>query len=181
MTLPLYRRVLGAGFDVLPARVRELHDLDGKQAWSGRASVVRGTSLPSRIAAAISGLPPEGSDQMLRVTFEPVGETEIWCRQFGRSLFRSIQFERGSFLYERVGPTTFVFTPLASSEELALRLDGFRVLGVPLPRFLHPTVHTFERERDGRYEFQVEAHLPLFGLLVRYAGWLEPQAQFTMS
>ena len=34
---------------------------------------------------------------------------------------------------------------------------------------------------NGRYEFEVEAHLPLFGLLVRYKGWLEPQAQSTMS
>jgi hypothetical protein len=176
MTLPLYRRVLGAGFDALPTRVCQLHDLDGKRVWSGRAGVERGTSLPSRIAAAISGLPPEGPDQPLRVTFEPAGETEIWSRQFGSALFRSIQFRRGGFLHERVGPTTFVFAPLASSEGLALRLDGFRVLGIPLPRLLHPTVRTFERERDGRYEFEVEAHLPLFGLLVRYSGWLEPRA-----
>jgi hypothetical protein len=177
MTQPLYRRVLGPGFDVLPARVRELHDLDGKRVWKGRAGVERGRSLPSRIAAVISGLPPEGPDQPLRVTFEAVGETEIWSRRFGSALFRSVQIERGGFLRERVGPTTFVFTALASPEGLALRLDGFRVLGVPLPRLLHPKVRTFERERDGRYEFEVEAHIPLFGLLVRYAGWLEPEAR----
>ena len=132
-------------------------------------------SLPSRIAAAIAGLPPEGPDQPLVVTFEPVGETEVWSRRFGKALFRSVQYERGGLLHERVGPTTFVFTPVATTEGLALRLDGFRVLGIPLPRPLHPTVRTFEREHHGRYEFEVEARLPLFGLLVRYAGWLEPQ------
>jgi Domain of unknown function (DUF4166) len=173
MTLPLYRRVLGARFDVLPARVRELHDLDGVRVWTGRASVERGKSLPSRIAAALTGLPPEGPDQQLSVTFEPVGAGEVWQRQFGGARFHSLQYERGGLLRERVGPTTFVFTALASAEGLALRLDGFRVLGVPLPRLLHPTVHTFERESDGRYQFEVEAHLPLFGLLVRYGGWLE--------
>jgi hypothetical protein len=177
MTQPLYRRMLGAGFDVLPARVRELHDLDGRRVWNGRADVERGRSLPSRFAAAISGLPPEGPDQPLRVIFEADGETEVWSRQFGSALFRSIQFKRGSCLRERVGPTTFLFAALASPEGLALRLAGFRVLGVPLPRLLHPKLRTFERERDGRYEFEVEAHLPLFGLLVRYAGWLEPEAQ----
>jgi len=31
-------------------------------------------------------------------------------------------------------------------------------------------------ERNGRYHFEVEARLPVFGLLVRYAGWLEPEA-----
>jgi hypothetical protein len=34
-------------------------------------------------------------------------------------------------------------------------------------------VRTFEREQGGRYHFEVEAKLPLFGLLVRYSGWLE--------
>jgi uncharacterized protein DUF4166 len=175
MTLPLYRRVLGSRFDELPGRVRELHDLDGVRVWNGRASVERGKSLPSRIAGALSGLPPEGPDQPLSVTFEPVGTSEVWLRRFGSALFRSVQYERGGFLRERAGPTTFVFTVLASAEGLALRLDGFRVIGVPLPRLLHPAVRTFECEREGRYEFEVEARLPLFGLLVRYAGWLEPE------
>jgi len=176
MSAPLYRCVLGSRFDVLPARVRELHDLDGLRVWKGRATVERGRSLPCRIAAALAGLPPEGSDQALSVSFEPVGTSEIWRRQFGSTLFQSVQNERGGFLRERVGPTTFVFTAVASAEGLALRLDGFRVLGVPLPRFLHPVVRTLECERDGRYHFEVEAHLPVFDLLVRYAGWLEPEA-----
>jgi hypothetical protein len=51
-----------------------------------------------------------------------------------------------------------------------------RVLSIPLPRRLHPCVRTFENQRDGRYRFEVEAHLPLVGLLVRYAGWLERAA-----
>jgi hypothetical protein len=31
-----------------------------------------------------------------------------------------------------------------------------------------------EREHDGRYEFLVEARLPLVGLVIRYEGWLLP-------
>jgi hypothetical protein len=174
MTLPLYRRVLGACFDTLPARVRELHDLEGPTVWAGVVDVQRGRSLVSRLAGLISGLPPQGRDQALRVSFEPVGLQENWSRQFGSALFPSVQYEQDGFLRERVGPTTFVFTPSASTEGLALQLDGFRVLGVPLPRSLHPVIRTFECERDGRYHFEVEARLPLFGLLVRYAGWLEP-------
>ncbi len=173
---PLYRRVLGTHFDALPPRVRELHDLDCPRTWTGRATVTRGTSLPSRLAAATTGLPPDGPDQVLSVTFEPVGTAEVWSRHFGSAHFRSLQYARGNLLCERVGPVTFIFTPVVSREGLALRLNGFRVLGLPLPGILHPTVHTFERQRAGRYEFEVEAHLPLFGLLVRYAGWLQPQA-----
>jgi hypothetical protein len=173
--MPLYRRVLGPGFDVLPARVRELHDLTGPSLWRGRAAVERGRSLPARLAALLTGLPPEGPDQPLQVAFEPVGAAEVWSRKFGASLFRTVQEARGPWLCERAGPAMFVFTALAGEDGLALRLEGFRLLGVPLPPALHPQVKTFERERDGRYEFEVEARLPLVGLLVRYAGWLEPQ------
>jgi hypothetical protein len=173
MTEPLYRRLLGPGLDRLPRQVRELHDLAGLCIWEGRARVERGRSLAARIAAALTSLPPEGDDCRLRVTFRAVAEGEIWARQFGPALFRSVQYERDGLLRERVGPVTFVFTPLASEDGLALRLDGFRLLGVPLPRVLHPSVRTFEHERDGRYCFEVEAHLPLSGLLIRYGGWLQ--------
>jgi Domain of unknown function (DUF4166) len=175
MSLPLYRRVLGARFEQMPARVRELHDIQGISVWAGMASVERGQSLACRLAALVSGLPPEGRDQPLRVTFAPVGARENWSRQFGSAPFRSVQYEQSGLLCERVGPTTFVFAALASAEGLVLRLEGFRLLGVPLPRLLHPSVRTFEGERDGRYQFEVEARLPLFGLLVRYGGWLMPQ------
>jgi hypothetical protein len=176
MSPPLYRRLLGPGFEALPARVRELHDLDGVSVWEGRAKVERGRSLLARIAAALSSLPPDADDCPLRVTFEAVGGREIWTRQFADARFRSVQYEAGGLLRERAGPTTFVFTPVASAEGLALRLDGFRILALPMPRLLHPAVRTFESEREGRYRFEVEARLPLVGLLVRYAGWLEPAA-----
>ena len=173
MSLPLYRRLLGPGFEALPPRVRELHDLDGVSVWEGRAKVERGRSLLARVAAALSSLPPEADDCPLRVTFRPAGGKEIWARQYGTALFRSVQYESGGLLRERVGPSTFVFTPIASADGLALRLDGFRLFGLSVPRVLHPAVRTFESERDGRYRFEVEAKLPLAGLLVRYAGWLQ--------
>jgi hypothetical protein len=173
MNPPLYRRLLGPAFDALPARVRELHDLDGVAVWEGRAKVERSRALVARIAATLSSLPPEGDDQPLRVTFAAVGDKENWSRQFGKALFRSVQYERDGLLRECVAISTFVFTPVVSADGLALRLDGFRLLGLAVPRMLHPAVRTFESERDGRYRFEVEAQLPLFGLLVRYSGWLE--------
>jgi Domain of unknown function (DUF4166) len=174
MSLPLYRRLLGAAFDALPARVRELHDLGRLSVWEGRATVERGRSPVARIVAALSSLPPAGDDQPLRVTFAAVADREIWARQFGKALFRSVQYEAGGRLRERVATVTFVFATAASSDGLVLKLDGFRILAVPLPRLLHPAVRTLESEQEGRYCFEVEAHLPLVGLLVRYSGWLRP-------
>ncbi|MBX9591429.1 MAG: DUF4166 domain-containing protein [Hyphomonadaceae bacterium] len=174
MTLPLYRRLLGERFEHLPARVRELHDIAARlSVWSGRADVERGRSWLSRMVATLFGLPPTGRDQALRVTFEPVGGKEIWSRVFGTAVFRSVQYERGGLLNERVGSSTFVFALETSADGMALKLKGVRCLGVPLPLFLAPSVFTFESERDGRYHFEVEAALPLVGRIVRYAGWLE--------
>jgi hypothetical protein len=173
MTLPLYRRLLGARFDDLPPPVRELHDLTGPATWHGRADVERGTSLVARVMATLLSFPPTGRDQLLSVTFKPEDGHEIWRRQFGDRLFPSLQYERDGRLFERVGPTSLVFDLDASPAGLALVLIGVRFLGIPLPRLLHPKVRTFEREQGGRYCFEVESALPLLGLLVRYSGWLE--------
>ena len=175
MIIPLYRRLLGERFEQVPARVRELHDVTGASVWTGRAGVERGRSLASRVVATLFGLPPAGRDQALRVTFEPVDGKEIWSRTFGNAVFRSVQYERGGLLNERVGPSTFVFALDTSADGMALELRGVRFLGMPLPRVLAPSVRTFESARDGRYQFEVEASLPLLGRIVRYVGWLEKQ------
>lgn len=169
----LYRRLLGARFEVLPAQVRELHDVTETAVWVGRADVERGSSGVSRLLAKLFSLPPDGKDQALRVMFEPRDGGEVWTRAFGAREFRSVQFERRGLLRERVGPSCLVFTLDVSAEGLALRLLDVLVLGIPMPRMLHPCVRTLESEKDGRYRFEVSSHLPLIGLLVRYAGWLE--------
>jgi hypothetical protein len=173
MSEALYRRLLGPKFDTLPARVRELHDVTAPSVWVGRADVERGRSPVSRLAATLFRLPPAGRDQPLSVTFEPEQGREIWTRRFGSANFPSVQYERGGTLRERVGPSTFVFDLDASPDGLGLVLRGVRFLGIPLPRALQPGVRTYESQREGRYRFEVEASLPLFGLLVRYSGWLE--------
>src|SRR6185312_9105051 len=132
MKTPLYRRLLEERFEVLPARVRELHDITGISVWCGRADVERGRSFPSRMVATLFGLPPQGRDQMLRVTFQPTGDREIWSRAFGNALFRSVQYERGGLLHERVGPSTFVFALETSADGMALKLKGVRFGGIPL-------------------------------------------------
>jgi hypothetical protein len=175
MSSSLYRRVLGQRFAALPRRVRELHDIEAASVWAGRANVERGRARLSRLAAFIAGLPPAGRDQPLCVTFEPLGTREIWTRRFGEASFRSVQFARQGFLCERVGPTTFVFTPAPTTGGLELVLQGVRVLGLPLPRPFAPSVQSSEWEREGVYHFKVEVRAPLAGLIIRYDGWLTRQ------
>lgn len=169
---PLYRRVLGPRFAALPPQVQALHDLTSTAVWRGTADVERGTGLLSRLAGWITSLPAPGQGQPLTVTFATEGEAEVWTRRFGASTFRSVQFDRGGELRERAGPVTFRFEPRVAAGALSLHLRGLRVLGLPVPPFLQPDIATREWEVDGRYHFKVEAHLPLAGLLVRYAGTL---------
>jgi hypothetical protein len=169
----LYRTLLGDRFELLPARVRELHDLTEATDWIGRADVERGRSWFARALAALFSLPPHGCDQPLSVSFTPDNGREVWMRRFGARTFRSVQFEWNGLLAERIGMSCLMSALQASPEGLGLRLEKVRVLGMPLPRSLHPRVRTFESEQDGRYRFEAEAHLPLIGLLVRYTGWLE--------
>jgi hypothetical protein len=172
-SLALYRSLLGERFDVLPERVRELHDLTEPAVWIGRADVERGRSWLARTVADLLSLPPDGKDQPLGVSFVPVDGREEWTRWFGTRTFRSVQSDRNGLLVERIGATSLLSALEASEAGLALRLHGVRVLGIPLPGFLHPCVRTFESEREGLYRFEAESHLPFAGLLVRYTGWLE--------
>ena len=173
----LYRRLLGVRFDDLPGAVRALHDVEAECTWIGRADVCRGGSAIARGLAMVLGLPPEGRDQPLSVTFMPSGDAEIWTRTFGVKRFVSTQWADGTQLRERVGPVTLHMTLQQDGEWLGLTLVGVRALGIPLPTSLLPRINTRETDRDGRYCFEVEAITPLIGLLVRYEGWLERAAR----
>ena len=173
----LYRRLLGSEFDALPARVRELHDVEAEARWTGRADVTRGTAWLARSLATILSLPPQGADQPLSVTFTPKGDAEIWSRAFGRQRFISVQRAGGTELHETVGPVTLRMSLRPSAEALSLSMIGATALGIPVPRLLLPKISTREYEEAGRYHFEVEAVMPVIGLLVRYSGWLERDAR----
>ncbi len=173
----LYRRLLGERFDDLPGQVRALHDVEVECIWVGKADVRRGGNAIARGLASALGLPPEGRDQSLRVTFKPCSGSEVWARAFGTKRFVSTQWAEGAQLRERVGPVTLRMTMQQDAEGLGLTLAGVQVLGVPLPAVLLPRIHTRETERGGRYCFEVEAFMPLLGLLVRYEGWLARAAR----
>jgi Domain of unknown function (DUF4166) len=172
--MSLYRRLLGPRFADLPPALRALHDGTRSTRWQGRADVARGTSTVMRLLATLFRLPPAGPDQLLTVTFELAGETEIWTRTFGQQRFRSVQFEQDDQLHETVGPSRLIMGVSADTSGLRLTMLGTRLLGVPLPRFLVPQIRAVETEQNGRFYFDVEARLPGFGRLVHYQGWLEP-------
>jgi hypothetical protein len=169
---PLYARVLGAAFDALPRAVRRLHDIGRDAGAAGEGRVERGKGLLARAVGAVMRFPPEGV-WPLHVSFSERGGVETWTRDFGGHRFYSTLSARGGGIVERFGPVRFVFGIPVGAEGLEMRLRGWSVFRIPLPRFLGPRISAREWEdEEGRFRFEVRAALPLVGGIVRYAGWL---------
>lgn len=178
---PLYRRVLGESWARLPEPLRRMHEPGEGMAAEGRAEVVRGRNPLARLVAGLFGFPPAARDVPVRVVFTPGAAGEHWRRDFGGRRFSSHQRAgTGRFAYllaERFGPFEFGLALVADGECLRLVQRGWTAFGLPMPRWLMPGGEACESVEDGRFRFHVEIRLPLAGLVVRYRGWLEPEAE----
>jgi hypothetical protein len=175
---PLYRRLLGQAWDDLPAAVRAMHD--GVPRAQGASSVERGDNPLARLACRIMGFPPAAMEAEVRVRFDAEGGGERWSRSFNGHGFSSLQYEgagkSAQLLCERFGPLVFALALVREEERLRLVLRRWSAFGVPLPLWLAPRVDSYESEEAGVFRFHVELSHPLAGLIVRYRGWLKPQA-----
>ena len=78
-------------------------------------------------------------------------------------------------LRERFGLMTFVIRLTVEDGRVLWPIEGWRFLGIPMPRVLAPKSETVESvDADGRFTFDVGISLPIAGPVVRYSGWLEP-------
>ena len=168
---PLYRRILGRRFEMLPETVREMHDIIGDGGAAGTATVLRGKSGPSRLVAAVMGFPPEGAHRV-HVTFEEVNGVERWTRRFSDRSFSSELSQRGAFLVERFGPLRFFFSLLTDTDGLEMVMVKWTVVGIPLPLSLAPQSRASEMADQDVFIFDVSIALPLVGPLVHYKGRL---------
>ncbi|HJR74823.1 MAG TPA: DUF4166 domain-containing protein [Luteimonas sp.] len=175
MSSTLFQKLLGAPFFRLPDSVRALHSVRGEGRYAGRATIARGRNPIARLCAAVVGLPPSVSDVPTTVDFRTDATGETWQRSFGSHRLRSRLRAHDGLLRERLGPVQFRFALHVSDGAIWWQTVGVRVFGVlPLPVSWFADVRCREREHEGRYEFLVEASLPLVGPLIRYEGWLEP-------
>jgi hypothetical protein len=174
----VHRRVLGDAYECLPEPLRVMHDLDRDLVAEGVASVERGTSVLSRLAAWIIVFPPAGKDVPVKVTFRVRDGREIWRRNFAGREFESVQ-EEGSgrnerLLCERFGPLLFAMALVLDGDRLRLITRRWSIFGIPLPVALAPRSNAYECADDGRFRFHVEIAHPFTGPIVTYRGWLVP-------
>jgi hypothetical protein len=174
--LPLYRRLLGAAYETLPAPLRQMHDLEGEMAAEGTATVTRGAGLLARVAAAIVGFPHAGENVPLRVDFKLENGRERWTRTFAGRTFRSTQ-EQGHgrdawLLCERFGPLKVGMALVLDDGRLRLIVRRWSLFAIPLPLWLAPGGDSYEYAANGRFHFHVEIGHPWTGPIVGYQGWL---------
>ena len=173
---PLYRKLLGAGWEHLPRAVREMHD--GVRRAVGTATVERGGNPLAQLAGAMMSFPRAGSFDV-SVTFHSDSMREIWRRRFGRHEFSSTQYEGEGrserLLCERFGALEFAMALVLDGDRMRLVTRRWRAFGAPLPLWLAPRVDAYEAEEDGSFRFHVDISHPLVGLIVRYRGLLKPE------
>jgi Domain of unknown function (DUF4166)/Saccharopine dehydrogenase NADP binding domain len=177
---PLYQRILGDAYVSLPQPLQVMHDLKRDLSATGVATVQRGSSVLSRLVGSIVGFPPAGEDVAVKVSFTVESGREHWLRDFAGRTFKSVQEEgRGRnerLLCERFGPVTVAMALVVEDERLRLTLRRWSLFGIPLPLWLGPRSDAYECEEAGRFRFHVEIGHPMTGLIVRYRGWLNPDA-----
>ncbi len=171
--VPLFQRQLGADFDLLPAPVQAAHQVYGPRRWAGRASVTRGGSLLSRVIGTLFRFPQATDDIAVYVTMTPVDQGEVWERQFGDQVFRSVLRQNGMDMTERFGPLTFILGLHVRDGQLCFPVRSGRMGPIPLPKWLLPQSVAHEYAADGRFRFDVALKAPLTGsLIVHYNGSL---------
>ena len=172
----LFQQALGAAFFNLPDSVRRLHATRGTARYAGIASIERGRHPLARLCARVAGLPKAMRDVSTTVEFTADAQGETWCRDFGATRMQSrLRFKDGQ-LRERLGPLQFRYVLHPGGAAIWWQVVGVRLLGLlPLPVRWFSGVRCREREHAGRYEFLVEADLPLLGRVIRYEGWLMPE------
>jgi hypothetical protein len=177
---PLYRRILGDAYAMLPQPLQVMHDLKSELTATGVGSVERGKGLLARLTAAIVGFPPADDDVPVEVAFRLKDGRELWQRNFAGRRFASTQEEgqgrNARLMCERFGVFNFAMALVAEGERMRLVMRRWSLLGLPMPLALAPRIDAYEYVEDGRFRFHVGISHPLTGLIVRYRGWLVPQA-----
>jgi hypothetical protein len=180
----LFQAALGEAWHDLPQAVQRLHSVRSVERFCGRARVTRGRGFFPLVAAWLFQFPKEGDDVPLTLTKTRAATGEVWERSFAGRRLRSFlaPSDRPSHCRERFGPLACELG--LSVEDAALHLPVRRgwFLGVPLPSWLLPVSCSREFAVDGGFHFDVGLYAPLTGgLVVRYRGWLEPEAEARTS
>ncbi len=171
---PLYRRVMGEGFERLPEVTRRLHRGRPAVIAEGEAVVAPATNPVARFLAKRLGLPLDEGRLPVRVVIESREGREYWTRFFADRPMRSVMSAApDGLIEERFGAVAIRMRLVPRGDGLDMQRVSGRIWNLPLPGMLLPRITAEERvDEGGRHRFEVEIRLPLFGRLVAYRGYL---------
>lgn len=175
----VHAQVLGSSFTQLPQLLRGVHDARPCKEFSGRCSIVSGTSWLARVIQIFASLPRRSHEDVdVHVVIErseggEISESrETWKRNFGGQRMQSVIRRGREGLEECFGPIVLTFGLTAQEDRIVWRINGARLLFMPLPVALFAGCAASESIIDGRYWFDARAGMFGVGLLVHYKGWL---------
>ncbi|MDY6945362.1 MAG: DUF4166 domain-containing protein [Pseudomonadota bacterium] len=168
----LYARLLGPAFERLAPILKSIHDARAIKLYVGRCDIRGGDNLLARTIARLAGLPLARTDVAVEVAISATDATEDWTRTFGGQRMRSRLADRNRHLEERLGPMVLAFELTAQRERILWTLRSARLALFPLPMTWLLKCAAVEAVDDGRYRFDVSAHVRGVGLIVHYRGWL---------
>jgi hypothetical protein len=171
----LYRRILGAQFETLPAVLRRFHDADGGGRARGAFQVERGPGRLRNGLASLLGLPQAGSDVPVRLRVAVEGDRERWIRDFDGHRVETVQWARGETLMECSGHVRFSCGLVLDGSRLRYEFRRAWFAGIPMPRWFSPGVESYVDAGDAGWRVVVRVLVPFLGELVRYEGWVEPE------
>lgn len=174
MTAPtLFASILDSSFETLSPILQRIHDARTTKRYVGRCDIRGGGSWAAKAIARMAHLPVTGSDVPVEVTIHRAERTEQWTRMFGAHRMQSSLQEHNRRLQERLGPLLLTFELAAEEERIVWSLRSVRLVLLPLPMtWLLTCAATEAIDDDGRYGFDVSAHMWGIGLIVHYKGWL---------
>ncbi|HJQ34591.1 MAG TPA: DUF4166 domain-containing protein [Pyrinomonadaceae bacterium] len=177
VSVGLYERLVGAGWETLDEAVRRFHPSGKGMRAAGTFAVRRGRGLAAHLLARLMGLPESGEAVPLLLRVTPHAAGERWRRSFaGRDFVTEQRAGTRLLLAERAGPVEMLFRLKAEGGALVYTQEGVALragpLRVPLPRRLAPRVEASERAGRGGRGVQVSVCVtaPLVGLVIRYEG-----------
>jgi len=177
--VPLFRRLLGDAYNVLPPAIRQAHDVQGVLVLEGKADATSPDRVLSTLIARLFRLPRSGSNMPVRVEMRSEDDgSETWTRIYPGVTMRSNLRNPSPAtqqLDEVFGPVSIRLQWKATERGLDLETLSACVFGIPLPRFLRPRSNARETVgEDCQFHFDVPIALPLIGTIVHYKGSLKP-------
>jgi hypothetical protein len=172
-----FEQLLGPDFALLPEPVRRFHSFAADTMSEGRADTTSPRGFLPWLVCKVSGLPAPGRDVPVTVAFDihPDG-SQFWRRRFASRRYQS-GFTPGTGRYagllsERFFPYVFFHKLTASADGLRWELVRWKLLFLPLPRWLMPIAVCFESGEGDHFVFDIDAAFRIVGPVVHYHGWL---------